>query len=377
LTISVPFFDWAGLWAERADEFGRILTETAARGGFILQRDVDEFEEKLADFLGVKHVVALSDGTNAMHLGLRACGVGPGDEIILPSHGFIAAAQAIHFAGAVPVPVEMSETDWLIDPADVARAVTEKTVGIMPVHVNGRVCDMDPLRAIADEHGLKIFEDAAQAAGAKYKGCPSASFGEWGTYSFYPSKTLGSFGDAGALATDKDEVAHIVRTMRNHGAGPDKSIPKDVQVWGTNSRLDNLHAAILLYKLSYYQEAIDRRREIAKRYDEALRDIAELRLPPPPTDEGDYYDIFQNYELRAGGKRDALRAHLAGAKIGTIVQWGGSGMHQYRGLGFTQDLPRTDMFFRESLLLPMNHILTEHQVEHVISTTREFFGQGA
>ena len=375
MTISVPFFDWAGLWAERADEFGRIMTETAARGGFILQRDVDEFEEKLSRFLGVKHVIALSDGTNAMHLGLRACGVKPGDAIIVPSHGFIAAAQAIHFAGAVPVPVEMSETDWLIDPADVARAVTSKTVGIMPVHVNGRVCDMDPLQAIADEHGLQIFEDAAQAAGARYKGRPSASFGKWGTYSFYPSKTLGSFGDAGALATDHDDVAHTVRTMRNHGAGPDKSIPRDVTIWGTNSRLDNLHAAILVYKLSYYQEAIDRRRAIAARYDEALRDIEELRLPPPPSENGDHYDIFQNYELRAGDRRDALRAHLSEHKVGTIVQWGGTGMHQFRGLGFTQDLPRTDAFFRESLLLPMTHILSDDQVEHVIATTRGFFGR--
>jgi dTDP-4-amino-4,6-dideoxygalactose transaminase len=375
MTISVPFFDWAGLWAERAHEFGRIMTETAARGGFILQRDVDEFEEKLSEFLGVKHVIALSDGTNAMLLGLRACGVKPGDEIIVPSHGFIAAAQAIHFAGATPVPVEMSEFDWLIDPADVARAVTSKTVGIMPVHVNGRVCDMDALQAIADECGLQIFEDAAQAAGARYKDRPSASFGKWGTYSFYPSKTLGSFGDAGALATDNDDVAHTVRTMRNHGAGPDKSIPKDVAIWGTNSRLDNLHAAILLYKLSYYQEAIDRRRQVAARYHEALSDIDELRLPPPPVENGDHYDIFQNYELRAGGKRDALRAHLAENRVGTIVQWGGTGMHQFRGLGFTQDLPRTDAFFRESLLLPMNHILSEDQVEHVIVATRGFFGR--
>lgn len=375
LSIAVPFFDWAGLWAERGDEFGRIMTETAARGGFILQREVDELEERLAEFLGIKHVVALSDGTNAMHLGLRACGVGPGDEIILPSHGFIAAAQAIHFAGARPVPVEMSETDWLIDPSDVERAVTSETVGIMPVHVNGRVCDMDPLQEIATRHGLAIYEDAAQALGARYRGKVAASFGKWGTFSFYPSKTLGCFGDAGALATDHDDVAETVRTMRNHGAGRDKRIPADIEVWGTNSRLDNLHAAILLYKLSYYQEAIDRRRAIAARYDEALHEIGELRLPPPPSEGGDRYDIFQNYEVRAGERRDALREHLAANRIGTIVQWGGLGMHQFRGLGFDQDLPRTDAFFRDSLLLPMNHILSDEQVGHVIDAVLEFFRQ--
>lgn len=373
MPISVPFFDWAGLWAERRDDFARVMTATAARGGFILQRDVDEFETRLADFLGVKHVIALSDGTNAMHLGLRACGIKPGDEIILPSHGFIAAAQAIHFAGAVPVPVEMSESDWLIDTADVERAITPRTVGIMPVHVNGRVCDMASLGAICEEWGLQLFEDAAQAAGARFLGRPAASFGKWGTFSFYPSKTLGSFGDAGALATDHDDVAETVRTMRNHGAGPDKSIPKDITVWGTNSRLDNLHAAILVYKLTYYQEVIDRRRTIALRYDEALREVPELRLPPPPTEAGDHYDIFQNYEMRAGDRRDALRAHLTARGIGTIVQWGGTGIHQFRGLGFTQDLPRTDAFFRESLLLPMNHILNDQQVAHVIDSVREFY----
>lgn len=375
MTISVPFFDWAGLWAERGDEFGRIMTETAARGGFILQGEVDEFEQRLADFLGVRHVVALSDGTNAMHLGLRACGVGPGDEIILPSHGFIAAAQAIHLAGATPVPVELREEDWLIDPADVERAITRKTAGIMPVHVNGRVCDMDALQAIADRHGLAIYEDAAQAVGARYRGKVAASFGRWGAFSFYPSKTLGCFGDAGALATDHDDVATRVRTMRNHGANREKRIPADIAIWGTNSRLDNLHAAILLYKLSYYDEAIERRREIARRYDEALREIGELRLPPPPSEGGDHFDIFQNYELCAGERRDALRAHLAEAGIGTIIQWGGLGIHQFRRLGFTQDLPRTDAFFRQSLLLPMNHILSDAQVDHVIATTRGFFGR--
>lgn len=375
MSVSVPFFDWAGLWAERHEAFSEILTGTAARGGFILQREVDEFEEKLAEFLGIRHVIALSDGTNAMHLGLRACGVGPGDEVILPSHGFIAAAQAIHLAGAVPVPVEMSEVDWLIDPASVAEAITERTVGIMPVHLNGRVCDMDGLQEIARKHDIAIFEDAAQAAGARYKGKPAASFGQWGTFSFYPSKTLGSFGDAGALATNDDDVAEYVRTMRNHGAGSDKRIPSDIKIWGTNCRLDNLQAAILLYKLTYYNEAIERRREIAQRYDESFCGIEELRLPPPPVKGGNYFDIFQNYEMRVDTARDDLQSYLSSVGVGTIVQWGGKGIHQFRGLGFEQDLPKTEEFFRESILLPMNHILTDRQVDHVVASTQKFFGK--
>lgn len=373
LRMDVPFFNWAQLYSERRTEFARIWDETAARGAFILQDEVAEFEVALAKFLGVKHVIALADCTNAMLLGLRACGLERGDEVILPSHGFIAAAQAVHFAGGVPVPVELSEHDWLLDPTSVEAAVTAKTRAIMPVHVNGRVCDMDPLRTIANEHGLLIVEDAAQAVGARYKGEVAASFGQWGAFSFYPSKTLGCFGDAGALATNVDTVAETVRSMRNHGADQSKSIPLDCAIWGSNCRMDNLHAAILTYKLSYYQEVLDRRRSIAARYDDALRDLEELRLPPAAAIDGDRFDIFQNYELRCRSNRDGLRSYLAERGVGTIVQWGGFGMHQLTGLGFNQKLPRTDKFFQEALLLPMNHLLSPDQVEHVIACVRDFF----
>lgn len=371
----VPFFDWAGLFNERKDEFARIMVDTASRGGFILQKDVDEFEANLAAFIGVKHVIGVADGTNAILLGLRASGIRPGDEIIVPSHSFIAAIQSIHFAGATPVPVELAEHDWLVDPAAIEAAITPRTVAIMPVHVNGRVCQMDAIMEIAQRHGLAVFEDSAQAAGAKLNGIGAGCWGNWGTYSFYPSKTLGCFGDAGALVTNDDAIADKVRAMRNHGANREKSIPLDVELWGTNCRLDNIHAAILNYKLGYYAEAIARRREIAAAYDAALRDIDALRLPPPPVD-GPFFDIYQNYELCVQDKaqRDGLRAYLAERNVGTIIQWGGFGIHQLHGLGFTQDCPKTDRFFETSLLLPMNHILTAEQVGHVIATVRAFFG---
>lgn len=371
-TINVPFFDWSQLYSERRNEFLQILDETAARGAFILQKDVAEFETSLAKFIGVKHVVALADGTNAMLLGLRASGLKSGDEVILPSHGFVAAAQAIHFAGGVPIPVEINEHDWLIDPASVEAAITPNTRAIMAVHVNGRVCDMDKLCAIAAKHNIIIIEDAAQAVAARYNGDAAASFGDWGTFSFYPSKTLGCFGDAGALATNNDNIADIVRRMRNHGANSDKTIPLDCEIWGSNCRMDNLHAAILNYKLGYYQQVLDRRRTIAARYDEALRGIEALRLPPPPQADSIHYDIYQNYEIRSRSNRDGLRAYLAERGVGTIIQWGGFGMHQLSGLGFVQSLPRTDAFFNESLLLPMNHLLSDDQVDHVINSVRDF-----
>jgi dTDP-4-amino-4,6-dideoxygalactose transaminase len=370
--MKIPFFDWSAYFGERKEEFSRIMVETASRGGFILQKDVAEFETNLAKFVGVKHAIALADGTNAILLGLRASGIKPGDEIILPSHSFIAAAQSIHFAGATPVAVDLATHDWLVDPEAIEKAITPRTRAIMPVHVNGRMCQMDRIADIARRHHIEIFEDSAQAAGAKLDGAPAGGVGRWGTYSFYPSKTLGCFGDAGALVTNDDDIAETVRAMRNHGANEQKTIELDVSVWGTNCRLDNIQAAILNYKLTYYAEAINRRREIARAYHEGLKDIAALQLPPPP-DAGRYFDIYQNYEL-CTTQRDALKAHLAAQGVGTIVQWGGFGIHQLKNLGFTQSCPRTDRFFQESLLLPMNHILTEQQVHHVVASVRSFFG---
>ena len=367
-----PFFDWKALYAERSETFGRILHETALGGGFILQAAVDAFEASLARRLGVRHAIGVSDGTHAMLLGLIADGLEPGGEVIVPSHSFIAAAQAIHHAGGVAVPVDLSEGDWLMDPAAVCAAITPRTRAILAVHVNGRVCAMDQIVAIAAEHGLPVYEDAAQALGARLDGRAAGAFGVWGAFSFYPSKTLGCFGDAGALITNDDALAQAVRALRNHGAGPDKVIPRDCAVWGLNARMDNLHAAILDYKLTYYDEAIERRRAVARRYDQAFAPIAALDRPPGPDADPRRFDVFQNYEVCCDD-RDGLRAHLAAQGVGTIVQWGGIGLHQFHGLGFSQAAPRTDRFFARSLLLPMNHLLSEAQVAHVIGAVRGFF----
>lgn len=374
-SVKVPFFDWAGLYAERADEFDRIISATLRRGGFILQKDVDEFEQNLARYLGIKHVVALADGTNAILLGLRAIGLRPGDEVIIQSHSFIAAAQSIHFAGGVPVPIELGD-DWLMDVSAIEAAITPRTRAIMPVHVNGRICDMDPILDIARKHGLIVVEDSAQALGATYKGRPAGGFGAFGAFSFYPSKSLGSFGDAGALVTNDDAVADQVRWMRNHGANSARVIDTNIDIWGTNSRLDNVQAAILNYKLKFYDAAISRRREIAARYHSAFRGLSGVDLPPPPDRDRDRFDIFQNYEMCVDD-RDGLRTYLAECGIGTIVQWGGFGIHRLKNLGFTQSLPRTDEFFRRSVLLPMNHILTDAQVDHIIACVGRFCSRPA
>jgi dTDP-4-amino-4,6-dideoxygalactose transaminase len=370
--LPVPFFDWRALYAERADAYSRIISDTAAMGGFILQGAVDAFEIGLEAYLGVKHAIGVSNGTDAMLLGLRASGLKPGAEVILPANCFIAAAQAIHFAGGRAVPVECSPEDGLISPEAIERAITPATGAIMVVHVNGRVCQMDEIVQIADRRRLPLFEDAAQALGATLHGRPAGRFGAWGAFSFYPSKTLGSFGDAGALVTDDDEIARRVRAMRNHGSGPDKVIPADCAEWGTNARIDNIQAAILAYKLGWYEETLARRRQIAARYDEAFADLERLERPPAPGAEPGRRDIFQNYEVRCD-QRDELRAHLQSRGVGTIAPWGGVALHQFRNLGFDQHLPLADRWAARALLLPLNHLLTDGQVERTIAAVREFF----
>lgn len=365
----VPFFSFSALFTEREKDYLRIFQDVASRGGFILQRDVDELEENIKKLLNVKHAIAVADGTNAILLGLRALEIGLGDEVILASHSFVAAAQSIHYTGATPVPVDLAE-DFLIDPESVEKAITPRTKAIMPVHVNGRVCPMDDLKDIAQRHNLLLLEDAAQALGAKYKGQPSGTIGRFGTFSFYPSKMLGCFGDGGILVTNDDNLGRRVLLMRNHGADPDQN--KKIVSWGTNCRLDNIQAAILNFKLKHFANDIARRRVIARQYHEAFHEIEDLNLPPAPDSDPDYFDVYQNYEIESG-RRDELREFLAERGIGTIIQWGGVPIHQMAFLGFNQNLPKTDRFFERCLLLPMNHMLSDEDVNYICDTVHEFY----
>lgn len=367
----VPFFSFANLFKERESEYLRIIQEVGSRGGFILQKEVTEFENKIKSFLNVKHAIGVADCTNAILLGLRALNIGQGDEIIIPSHSFVAASQSIHYVGATPVLVELGD-DWLVDHESVEKAITPRTKAIMPVHVNGRVCQMDRLQKIADQHNLLILEDSAQALGAMYKGQYAGTFGKFGCFSFYPSKLLGCFGDGGILVTNDDNLARKVLLMRNHGADPDQN--KKIVCWGTNCRLDNIHAGILNYKFDFFAEDIARRRAIARKYHKAFCDLSDLELPPAPDSHPDYFDAYQNYELESGN-RDELIAFLETRGIGTIIQWGGVPVHQMRFLGFKEELPKTDRFFERCFLLPMNHMLSDEDVNYICQTVREFYHQ--
>jgi dTDP-4-amino-4,6-dideoxygalactose transaminase len=355
------------LFKEIEHEVMPVVRDVFSRGAYIMQRDVREFEEGLAAYVGVKHAIGVADGTMGLLLPLLALKLQPGDEVIVPSHTFVASAAAIHHAGGTPVLVDCG-ADHLIDAQSAADAVTPRTRGIMPVHLNGRTAAMDSLLSLADRHGLFIVEDACQALGSTYKGRFAGTFGVAGSISFYPSKTLGCFGDGGAVITNDDEVAAKVRLLQDHGRGADGN----VTCWGFNSRLDNVQAAILNVKLKKYGAFIERRRAIAALYDERLRGIVELHLPPAPGAERDHFDIFQNYEIEAE-RRDALRAHLEECGVRTILQWGGKTIHEFPALGPAKKLPYTDRMTKRFLLLPMNTALTDNDVSYICDCIEGFY----
>jgi dTDP-4-amino-4,6-dideoxygalactose transaminase len=363
---TIPFFNYPALFAREEKELIPIIHDVLKRGAYIMQKDLLQFEENLGRYLGVKHVIGVADGTVALMMGLRAAGIGKGDEVIVPSHTFVASAAAIHHVGATPVLADCG-ADHLIDAADVAHKISPRTKGVMPVQLNGRTANMDGILALAQQHGLTIVEDSAQALGSKFKGRFAGTFGISGSCSFYPSKTLGCFGDGGAVFTDNDGAAEYMRLLRDHG----RAAAGDVIEWGYNSRLDNLQAAVLDFKLSRYDQEIARRRDIASFYNEKLKGVPGLVLPPAPGSDPDHFDIFQNYEVESD-QRDALRAHLDANGVKTIIQWGGKSIHQFRDLKLNSDVPATEKLTSRFFLLPMNTSLSDEDVAYVCEQVLRF-----
>ena len=364
----IPFFPYSKLYELDKKNFDNIFQDVCGRGAYILQRDLDEFENELKEFLSVKHVFGVANGTDALILGLKAMDLQEEDEVIMPSHTYIASPASVHLCGGKPVLAECAD-DGMLDVSDIEHRITPNTRAIMPVHINGRTCNMDKIKSLAEKHNLSIVEDAAQGLGSKFKGQCAGTFGTFGTISFYPAKLLGCFGDGGLIMTNDDSIAEKLFLLRDHGRNEEGK----VVAWGYNSRLDNLQAAILSHKLKTYPKDIEHRRKIATIYDQELNDISELKLPEPP-DIDDNFDVYQNYEFRASN-RDGLRNFLSEKGIGTIIQWAGTPVHKFKELGFKQNLPKTDEFFRECLMLPMNSALTEQEASYVASSVREFYGK--
>jgi dTDP-4-amino-4,6-dideoxygalactose transaminase len=368
---SIPFFNYPALFAEKEQELSRVMLDVCRRGAYILQKDLVDFERNLARYMGVKHAFGVANGTDAIWLGLMAVGIGPGDEVILPSHTYIATASSVHFVGATPVLADIGP-DHMLYPASVEAQVTPRTRAILPVQVNGRTCDMDALQTIADKHGLMIVEDSAQGLGSRFKGRMAGTFGKFGTNSFYPAKLLGCFGDGGSVQTNDDVVAERLALLRDHGRHPKTG---KVIAWGFNSRLDNLQAAILDFKLKTFDKDVARRRAIASRYQAGLGDLAELTLPPAPDADPRHFDSYQNYELEAD-RRDDLRMHLEKNGVRTIIQWAGTPVHQFEALGFKSvSLPATDRFFTRCFMLPMNTTLSDDDVDYICEQIRSFYGK--
>ena len=363
---NVPFFNYPYVFNKHRQEFIDIFNNVCERGAFIMQSDLADFEKNLANYADSKYAVGVANATDGLQMLLMAAGISAGDEVIICSHTMVATASAVHFAGGVSVPVDAG-FDHLIDETKIENAITDKTRAIMPTQLNGRIADMDKIQEIANKYDLMVFEDAAQALGAKYKGKSAGNFGHGGCISFYPAKVLGCFGDAGAVLCNDDDIYKELILLRDHGRGEDN----DVEVWGFNSRLDNLQAAFLDFNLKNFDEVTKRRRGIASIYEKRLKNINGIVLPPAPDENSDNLDIFQNYEIESH-IRDGLKEFLVESGIGTLVQWGGHAIHHFKKLGFTQDLKYTDQLFERILMLPMNMSLADDDINYVCDKIIEF-----
>ena len=368
--MKVPFVNYPLQYRNLEGEIDSAIKRVLSEGQLILRDDVEKFEKDLASFVGTKYAVGVNSGTDALLLSLKAAGIGAGDEVITVSHTFLASIAVIVHAGATPVLIEVKE-DFLMDMDRVEAAITEKTKAIMPVHLNGRVCDMERLMAIAEKHDLVVIEDAAQALGAKYNGKTAGSFGTTGCFSFYPAKLLGSLGDGGAVTTNDEHIAEQVRLLRNHG----QKTKTDIQLFGFTSRLHNIQAAILNIKLPHVPEWIERRREIAVLYEKGLSGISGIKTPSSPSSEAPYFDVFQNYVLKAE-KRNELFEYLKDKEVETLIK-DPIANHKHPNLGLDHfSLPYTEQLANMVISLPLYPELINEQVEYVIDSVKCFYSYG-
>jgi len=365
--MKIPFVNYKIQYQHLKEEINEVINQTLTEGNLILREDVEKFERNLTSFVGTKYAVGLSSGTDALFLSLKAAGIGPGDEVIVASHTFVASIAAIVHTGAKPVLVDVKD-DFTLDVNQLEKVITDKTKAIIPVHLNGRVCEMDRIMEVAQKYNLIVIEDAAQALGAKYKGKMAGSFGLTGCFSFYPAKILGSYGDAGAIATNNEEIAEKVRLLRSHG----QKTKTEIVCYGWTARLDNLQAAVLNVKFKYLPEWIRRRREIAEIYHKGLKDVSQIKLPPAPDSDKRYFDVYQNYVIRAE-KRDELKSYLEKQGVETLIK-DPIPNHWQKALNLMHfQLPLTEQLAKEVISLPMYPELTQGQIEYVIKCVKEFY----
>ena len=367
MDYKVRFVDFPLHYNNLKGEIDAAIKEVLEGGDYIMRRQLEDFEQNIAFFVGVKHAVGVNSGTDAIHLSLLAAGVSPGDEVITVAHTFVATVAAIVHCGAKPILVDVGK-DYNMDVAQVEAAITPRTKAIIPVHLNGRLCDMEMLMDIARKHNLLVIEDAAQALGAEFDGEKAGSFGLTGCFSFYPAKILGGLGDGGIVVTNSSEINEKIRLLRDHGQNRSTG---DILGYGFNSRLDNLQAIVLDVKLRHLPDWIERRRELAALYEKGLSSLQQVQIPIPPQ-PGRYFDVYTNYVIRSG-ERDELVEHLRKCGIELIVSWP-KPMHYQEALGLGHfKLPETESVSREVLSVPLNTEVTNEQVEFVIESIKKFY----
>lgn len=367
--MKVPFFNYPDVYKKHRSALINIINNVGNRGAFIMQNDLKNFEKKISKYSNCNYAIGVGNATDALEMLLFASNVQKDDEVIICTHTMIATASAISANGAKPIPVECGN-DHLIDPESVENAITSKTKCIMPTQLNGRTANMDEICKIADKNGLLIIEDSAQALGSKYNGKNAGTFGIGGCISFYPAKVLGCLGDGGIILCNDKKIYDKIIMIRDHGRDPKTG---DVLLWGRNSRLDNLQAAFLDYQFQFYESVVERRRFIADIYHKNLSTLPNIVLPPKPQKDSIHFDIYQNYEIEADD-RDTLKNYLYEKGVGTLIQWGGKGVHQFEKLGFELSLPNSEQIFKRMLLLPLNMSITDEEVVYVSDLIKDFYG---
>lgn len=364
----VPFVDLREHYRRLENEILETTKSVLSRGDVILRDQLKRFERNFAALVGTKSAIGVNSGFDALHLSVRAAGIGPGDEVITVAHTFVATVAAIVHSGATPVLIDVGD-DFNMDISKLEAAITPRTKAVVPVHLNGRLCRMDQLMAIALQHDLIVIEDAAQALGGTFDGKAAGSFGLAGGFSLYPFKMLGAFGDGGMVVTSDATVAAKIAWLRDHGQ--DRTTG-DIRLYGFNCRLDNLQAAYLDMKLKHFPDWVRRRRDVAAAYRKGLSDLPQVELPHFPQDGHRFYDVYQNYVIR-GERRDALAEHLEDSGVEVLVSWP-KPMHHHEALGLKHfNLPETERICREVVSLPMNPEITDDQVAYVVDAVRKFY----
>ena len=377
MPYKVPFVNYPLQYSMLKKEIDEKIQSLLFKGDLYLRDDTIQFEKNFAKYVGSRFGISTNSCTDSLFLSLYAAGVSEGDEVITVSHTYIATIASIVHNRARPVLIDIGP-DYNMDVGLLEDAITPKTRAIIPVHLNGRCCRMDKIMKVAEKHGIVVIEDAAQAIGAKFMGKKAGSFGLTGCFSFYPAKILGCYGDGGFITTDNELLAEKLYLLRDNGEkakylikDPEEIRNKKIYLFGFNSVLDNIQAGILNVKLKYLDKWIERRREIARMYYDGLYEIEEITLPPPPSDNSPYYDVFQNYVIRLK-ERDKLEVFLEKNGIETMVSWR-TPNHLQKALKLDHfKLPETEKASKEVISLPIYPELTNEQIEYVIKTIHKF-----